>query len=381
LGRAWPPTLGPTIAPDMKSLVAVDAATEKFRGCAGSGRWTLCVGAGLSRGIAPTWFDLTLRIINEVFSASYSAEQFDKLVADTGWSLDAWIQAGANDYKLRGKTDEEFTDLIESILYADLRKAASGLPLERYLIQVLNDARTTPRARVLEVCEFLESRFSQASVLGVARFLIAAAKAGKAPYSVITFNADTLLETLIDLLLRRDHYLGPGPYGHPDYFYKPVRRPQDISSEKTFVFHCHGTIMPRSANANEGPSDGRDRLVFLEREYLRIASTSASWPETLFQFHSQTTRMLFVGLSMSDANIRRWMSSANDSVARDYELLGKGQRVNPQHLWFTRKPMDESLARLRLVSLLHLGIRPAWIDDWPQIEHALSNVLGLPSGA
>jgi hypothetical protein len=365
----------------MKSLVAVEANIEKFKGLAGSGRWTLCVGAGLSRGVAPTWFELTLRIVNEVFSTNYTNQNFGKLVQDTGWSLDAWIQAGANEYKLRGKTEADFIDLIESILYSNLRKAASGLPLENHLFQVLNNARTTPRVRVLEVCDFLESEFSQSSVLGVARFLIAAAKAGKTPYSVITFNADTLLETLVDLFLRRDHYLGPGPHSHPNYFYKPVRRPQDISSNKTFVFHCHGTIMPRLLNSKKLQSDGRDRLVFLEQEYLRIASTSASWPESLFQFHSQTTRMLFVGLSMSDANIRRWMATTNASVTPDYELLTKGQRVNPQHLWFTKKPSNLALQRLNLVSLLHLGIRPAWIEDWSQISQALSNIVGLQSSS
>jgi len=365
----------------VKPLVGVVATDEKFRGCIGSGRWTLCVGAGLSRGVAPTWFDLTLRIVNQVFRSTYTAKDFDKIVAESGWSLDAWIQAAANEYRVQGKADDEFTDLLESVLYSDLRNVASGLPLERYLVQVLNDPKTAPRARVLEICEFLETNFKGASVLGVARLLITAAQSRMAPYSVITFNADTLLETIIDLFLRRDHYLGPGPHSHPVYFYKPIHRPQDISSDKTFIYHCHGTIMPRVERESAPVFDGRDRLVFLEQEYLRIAATSASWPETLFQFHSQTTRMLFVGLSMSDANIRRWMASTNDTVARDYELLGHGRRVNPQHLWFTRKPSDPAMERLRLVSLLHLGIRPAWLEDWSQIAYALANVLGLPRGA
>jgi SIR2-like domain len=123
--------------------------------------------------------------------------------------------------------------------------------------------------------------------------------------------------------------------------------------------------------------DSRDRLIFLEQEYLRTASTSASWPETLFLFHAQTTRMIFAGLSMSDANIRRWMSASEAELALDHGHVFSGKRVNPEHLWITRKPTDAILARIELVSMLHLGIRPAWITSWAEVEVALSNLLAL----
>jgi hypothetical protein len=126
-----------------------------------------------------------------------------------------------------------------------------------------------------------------------------------------------------------------------------------------------------------GPKDCRDRLVFLEQEYLRIASTSASWPETLFLFHAQTTRMVFAGLSMSDANIRRWMSSSETELTADREHISKGKRVNPEHLWITRRATDQALNRIKLVSMVHLGIRPALIDSWADLESGLSNMLAL----
>lgn len=362
----------------MKSLAAVNPFEDNYRGSIGSGRWTLCLGAGISRGIAPTWFDLTLQIVNEAFQVSYSSEQFKEIVANSGWGLDALIQAAANEFRLRGESEASFVDLIESILYSNLRRAAVGLPLEKHLIRALNNPRTIPKSRVFEICEFIETIFHNSSVVGVAKFLINAAEQFRAPESVITFNADTLLETLIILLLRRAHYLKPGPHGHPNFFYQSVRRPQDMKKGLICIYHCHGTIMPRRAELVKNSRDGRDRLVFLEKDYLRIASNSASWPETLFQFHSQTSRMLFAGLSMSDANIRRWMASTDETLAKDYELLAKGQLVNPKHLWFTRKPTDPAIERLELVSLVHLGIRPAWLEDWSQISNALSNVLGLP---
>jgi hypothetical protein len=79
------------------------------------------LGAGISRGITPTWFDLTIEIVNATFGSSYDQASFEKLVANSGWSLDAWIQAAANEYVSCGKTLDEFNDLLESILYGKLR--------------------------------------------------------------------------------------------------------------------------------------------------------------------------------------------------------------------------------------------------------------------
>jgi hypothetical protein len=363
-----------------KGLVAVDAIDLKFRGSVAPGRWTLCLGAGVSRGITPSWFDLTLSIVNETFGSSYDLASFEKLVATSGWSLDAWIQAAANEFVISGRTLDEFNDLLESVLYSQLRKDVSGLPIEKHLLQVLNNPIRAEKNRVLAVCDFFDDRYKNSSLLGVVRFLIAAAKAGRKPYSIITFNADTLLETLIYLFLRRDHYTGPGPHGHPLYHYKSVNRPSLIAhhqyKEKTSIFHCHGTVMPRQTTPLR-PKDSRDRLVFLEQEYLRISSITASWPETLFLFHAQTTRMLFTGLSMSDANIRRWMGASETELSLDHEVVFRGKRINPKHLWITKEPSDAALTRLTLVSMIHLGIRPAWIKDWTELEKALCNLLAV----
>jgi hypothetical protein len=361
-----------------KGLVAVEATNLKFRGCVAPGRWTLCLGAGISRGITPTWFDLTLDAVNTVFGSSYDQTSFGKLVADSGWSLDAWIQAAANEYVTRGKTLEEFHELLESILYGKLRSDAHGLPIERHLLQVLNNPIRAEKNRVIEVCEFFEHVYGTSSLLAMVRFLIAAAEKDRKPHAIITFNADTLLETLIYIFLRRNHYKGPGPHGHPLYHYKSVNRPSLIPHyqriQKTSI--CHGTIMPKQAIARK-PKDSRDRLIFLEQEYLRVASTTAAWPETLFLFHAQTTRMIFAGLSMSDANIRRWMRASETELSIDHNSTFSGPRTNPDHLWVTRIASDMHFRRLQLVSMLHLGVRPAWLNDWTELEQGLRNMLSV----
>ena len=67
-----------------KGLVGVDATHGKFRGCIAPGRWTLCLGAGISRGITPDWFDLTIEVVNATFGARYDRASFGKIVANSG---------------------------------------------------------------------------------------------------------------------------------------------------------------------------------------------------------------------------------------------------------------------------------------------------------
>jgi hypothetical protein len=268
---------------------------------------------------------------------------------------------------------------LESLLYDPLRKKAVGTPIERHLITVLNNPMMAEKNQIAAVCEFFEVNYGASSLLGVVRFLLRSASLQKNPYVIITFNADTFLETLVYLFERRDHYRGPGPYGHPLFHYVPILRPANMArfraKGRSSIFHCHGTIMPHRGATN--PKDSRDRLVFLEQEYLPIASTSASWPETLFLFHAQTSRMIFMGLSMSDANVRRWMSASETEVSQDHDHIFVGKRINPEHLWITTRPTDPALERIKLVAMLHLGIRPAWIDDWAELEYALDNLLAI----
>lgn len=345
-----------------KPLTAVAATDKKFGGYLRHGAYTLCVGAGISRGITPTWLDLTRDIVNDVFGTAYDEPAFASMVPSSGWSLDAWIQAAANELMVRGKTISDVDYLIESKLYANVRDKAKGMGLEKYLTGVLNSPKTEHKNRVIEVWDFLQNSFPESSLLGMVRFLIDAARTDRAPRSVLTFNTDTLLETAIDLALRTEHYRGPGPHGHPAYYYVAVSRPGPGTGSKIPIFHCHGAIAP-SSEGNRTPSDGRNRLVFLESEYLSAASSLAMWSQTVFMYYAQAMTLAFVRMSMSDPNIRRWMSAVEQEKAKDRPLLQTDRQTNPQHLWISVPPADAGALRIMLASQLHLGVRPAWISE------------------
>lgn len=358
----------------LRPIISTDI---KFRGYLPADRWTLCVGAGISRGIAPTWFDLARAVVSEIFGTTFDSDQFSKMVQDSGWSLDAWIQAAANEYVLQGNKIEKFKEIIESHLYSQIREQAKGLGLEKYLTNVLNYPKSQPKERIIEVCEFIQNSFPNCSLLGIANFLIDAAKSGQKPRAILTFNADTFLETLIDLILRVNHYKGPGPHNHPKYYYVSVKRPGSLAGDKIPIFHCHGSIAPLY-DPGRKPSDSRDRLVFLEQEYLATPSSPAAWAETIFLFLAQSTKLAFVGMSMSDSDIRRWMSAINREWTKDM-LIYNATKVNPEHIWLTEKPANDINQRLLLVSQQHLGIRPAWVTNWSELAKGLRNLCAIPN--
>jgi hypothetical protein len=365
--------MDPTLVGDrLKPVIACD---PKFRGYLSGDRYTLCLGAGVSRGIAPDWRDLTHTLMSQAFGTEVPLETFDELLK-LGWSLDGLIQAAANEFKRKGKSTSYVTEAIEECLYANIRAKARGLGLESYLTAVLNSPKSMAKYRVIEVCDFLEDSFPDCSLFPVAQFLIQSARANHPAHAVLSFNADTFLETYIDLNLRREHYRSPPPHGHPIYHYVAVNNSGGGSGAKIPIYHCHGSIAPLE-RIGKATRDRRDRLVFLEEEYLAISSGRSAWAQTVFLFHSQSTKMAFFGLSMSDANIRRWMSSVETDTKEYHRVRGNGARANPEHIWLRPKPTETLSQNIILASLTHIGVRPAWLDGWDSIYDGLANLSAV----
>lgn len=359
------------------SVKELDAVNGKFRGQLASSKWTLCVGAGVSRGIVPTWQELTRRLVNETFHTGFSPNEFQEIVSGSAWSLDSWIQACANHHQLSGLQASEFSDLIEKHLYSDLRSKAETVGLETVLVNVLDRPQNASREDVARVCAFFEREYSDSSLLALVRSLLKCVDRGLLPEAIISFNADTLLHTLIELYQRHEHYKGPPPHSHPKYAFKTVLRPLGSAGSRLPIYHCHGAIKPKVKSGGEGPRDSRDRLVFLESEYIKVATVASTWAETLFMFHAQTTRLVFLGVSMSDPNMRRWLALSNQSALQDLEAITNLTEMTPRHIWLTTDPSSAALKILGNEALIHLGVRPGWIRNWSQTEAAFSNLLAL----
>lgn len=354
---------------------AVDAIDPRFRGHFGYTQWTLCIGAGVSNAIVPSWLELTRRIINFAFNASFTYDEFAEHVFREGWGLDAWLQSAANRYQLDGHTYQEFQDLLQTSLYSDLLTHAETAGVKDALIDALNWPRKIGKKNVHRLCAFFQTTYGHTSLLGLVRWALDAQKKGKLPNAVITFNAETLFHTVFELFQREEHYKQPSPHSHPNYcftrVFEPtiVRRHNTGGEAKISIYHCHGVLLPRKgkkANSKEEP------IVFLEQDYLKVSSRAATWPETLFMFHAQLGRMLFVGTSMADPNMRRWLGLSEELKK---SVQPKPHTASgPPHVWVTLQPKLRSIAELKQEGLWHMGTRPAWLSSWDRLEFALRNL-------
>lgn len=356
-----------------KDVIAVD---KRFRGYLLPNHWTLCVGAGISKGIAPEWFSFTFRLIEAIYKNGITEPQFSQMVRDSGWTLDSWIQSAANKYFFEGGSSAGFKDIVETFLYSTILEKSRGLGIKKHITRVLNNPKTEPKERVFEVCDFIENEFSGSSVVQISDVLIDSFFQKRHPAAVITFNADTFLETIITLKIRRDHYQGPPPHGHPFYPYIQVNRPSVVASGKVPIYHCHGSVAPTPVAAGKR-HDSRHRLVFLEQEYLAMAGSVAAWGQCVFLHCAQSTKLAFVGMSMSDSNIRRWMAGLEKESIADRELHFYHTRVNPDHIWVRQRPNEPNEKEILSSSLIHMGIRPAWLDSWSELSVGMRNLMAI----
>jgi hypothetical protein len=368
-------TKAPGIATKVK-VKSFSGLDRKYRGMLGRDSWTLCVGAGISVGLVPAWPELTRRVVNSAFNATYSIQDFERLTQNVRWSLDALLQGAANKLEHDGHPPEHFADLLEKALYSDLTNAAKAESAEEELVVALNNPRWLRKAEAQKVIHYFEKFHHQATLTQIARVLAKTKEAKKGPAAIVNFNADTLLFALLDLYLIAEHSKNIGQWEQPSPSFRRAFRGVDgLGDEATPIFHCHGAVTPPPGKKKS--RDSRDHLVFTENDYLKIAGNVATWAQSLFLFHAQSSNLLIIGHSLADPNIRKWLAWSLESSIDERSSMSAATAFTPRHIWITQKPKDPMVQHLQEMSLLHLGVRVCWIDEWTDIESTIENLTGL----
>lgn len=352
---------------------------KNYRGLVTNQPWSLCVGAGISIGLVPTWQELTRRIVNEVFGASYDEDGFNKLTNNTRWSFDTLLQGAANYLKLQSKPAQAFSDLLEKHLYTDLLNKAETAGVKIPIIEALNNPRLLTKEQVQSLCEYFIAAYGHSTLVSLAQRTSTAKESGSSPQSIINFNADTLLYAVLDLFLIEDHFKSSGTFEHPKLAYRKTIRGVDSGNrDVTSVFHCHGAVSPKSIKSNAiKHKDARDSLVFSESDYLKISGNVSTWAQTLFLYHAQCSRLLIIGHSMSDTNIRKWLAWSHENSMKEISKLTSSSEITPRHIWVSVEPKDKHQKLIQEASLLHIGVRVCWIRGWTDIGPVLDNLLAL----
>ncbi|EKF9639168.1 SIR2 family protein [Vibrio cholerae] len=360
-----------------KSFEGMD---NKYKGHLASSSWTLCVGAGVSFGLVPTWYELTRNVVNDAFGWSCSADDFDTIVECTKWSLDSLLQGASNKLDMEGFENDEFYNLLEKHLYQELLDKMQTPLLKGALKKGLCNPRNLSKEETLALVHYFETNHAKSTLNQLAHVLSKAYNKNKLPMSVINFNADTLLHLLIEIKHIARNNTESSWEQPAAQFVKSFRGIQTSSKNIVPIHHCHGAISPSSNNLKKN-KDSRQNIVFRETEYLEIAGTASAWAQTLCLYHAQNSKFLIIGHSLSDPNIRKWLAWSHQNHLKEIEQVLpynlKERAVSPRHIWVNVKPQDSIQKELMEISLLHIGVRICWIESWEQVESVMENLLAL----
>ncbi len=208
----------------------------------------------------------------------------------------------------------------------------------------------------------------------IVRVLVDHDKSCKLPKAVITFNADSLLHSLIVIFKIKIQFEKTGKYHFPKEEFRKVTRTFQSWADSIPIFHLHGSISPSSAKKSAS-KDSRDSLIFLESSYNEVASNMHSWAQSTFLYSATNSKLVFVGLSMSDPNIRRWLSWTNQVYISELNNLTNSKSTSIPHLWVKTKASSDQIQNFLDISLRHMEVKIGLIDDYQKIEETLRKIM------
>lgn len=326
-----------------------------------SGDLTLFLGAGVSLpyGIPP-WRDLVLELL---YDQAQKAERFRPLWPHYLRALTSWM-ADHFDYN---------PIILARLIEHDIHKRGTRDPAQEFVNRLrhhLYSRRIHPAG--------------DTTLRAIARMIQKSSK-GNNLAATFTFNFDDLLEQeLRELKL------------------KPVSQTKGgrKNSGALNIIHPHGFI-PETGAAS------RDGLVFTENDYHHLTDSNFHWALTEIVAHLRQHRGLFIGLSMSDPNLRRLLDASRFPRDRPWHWqIQKRHQVNAAAIPQVAEEIERRAAKFgeqlnvplsqrKSPAELHavitetlkqadsydrqvfeaMGVKTIWINDWsdlPELIDAIS---------
>jgi hypothetical protein len=289
------------------------------------------------------------------------------------FSPDALIAAAEN------RDDTAFAERMAAALYKDVMSAAGPIMWPRIAAVLAgHDIGGISKAEWSAFLEFFRSHqeFGDTSAQQIARVVADAIEKKIEPTSIISFNAEPLLFALIHAEIAKRHEWGPAGTSAPKSSLDRVTRA--LSSRKQgripYVF-CHGLLRVPGATSTHVNAESTDKLVFSEDQYLRLGNAIATWQAVTFVETCMTKTIVFIGVSLSDANMRAWLSRAFQNRRAELESIDQQGVYSSQHYWIERRPKTEFEASYIEAAVAHLGVRLVWIEDWSHLGATLDAML------
>lgn len=331
--------------------------------------WTLCIGAGTSLPIFPDWYSLSEQLAhNLVPDLPFNITA----MKDSGFSPDSLIQMVKNVCKL---SDHDFSMRMSEVLYTNLKSNIT--PDDWDVVSKIMQTDHLSHAPVQEWKTFISYRdsiLSNTTAHRIAPVILKAIEHDVAPKSIISFNAEPILLIILNSLILEKYSDDDHPY--PKKIFCKMTNGISHQGNKQIPFYfCHG-LLPINENVHTC-STSLDKLVFLEEEYLQLANNSFSWQATTFLNACTTQHIVFIGTSLTDPNMRRWLSWVHTNRLNEMRQNGINVDCSTQHYWIRTVPKDRTTIPWIEAIVAHLGVRIIWIEDWSQSALALEKILGI----
>lgn len=271
------------------------------------------------------------------------------------------IEAGIPDWNVllrrlltklfRGESSVELAEAYQD------RFAESPLIVSQYLKNALGQDYRKMMRRAL----YTDSPGSS-KIIAAIRELCRPQRARRSLHSIVTFNFDDLIEIELE--------------AHKIPCRSIYREGQRAPSNELPVYHVHG-YLPRSVS----DADNYD-LVFSEDAYHSQFMDPFSWSNLTQLGHLGNQTCLFIGLSMTDPNLRRLLdvsSRKNPNSERRHFVIRKRHVVDDVNLPIASK-LTEMANILVEDDANNLGLNIVWIDSFDEIPELIQKIGRLGAG-
>ena len=292
-------------------------------------RLVLFLGAGVSTGYGiPGWRDLVLDLL-----LASGDRRFDRFPPHFRPALASWL-ADRFDFS---------PTLLARVVKYQIAKTAGGRDKRTRFLEAVRERLYANLKPALRPGSALRS---------IADLIHLSERQGRRIQAVVTFNFDGLLETQLTRRTVKVEVVC-GRRRHP---------------RKFPVVHVHGYV-PKTGAATK-------RLVFTEDDYNRLTLTSFDWSVTEIVHYLRNSTVLFIGLSMTDPNLRRLIDATHAgsrgirhfAIRREYHLE---QKEWQEAVAEVRRRAETALKKMHI----KLDERPKFESGPVDVEPALHKML------
>jgi SIR2-like domain len=332
--------------------------------------WAVAIGAGTSLKAFPDWGRLVRELITADSRVSKPDELLETLSQD--FSYDALIQAAKD---ILGENDPFFVRRLAELLYQNIKKKAGSDWANIAKALTAASPGQMKRDKWARFLDFIRMNYKSVSALQIAEAIIKARKANLAPTAVLSFNGEQLLYSLVHAIAATS--ASPTADLKEQRVFDRVTRGISHREEPRIPYiFCHGLIPMDEGFSLFPKMAAPEKLVFSEGEYLQLANSAFAWQSALFLGTAVLRSIVFIGLSFTDPNLRRWLAWVHANRAAELEIRGKDPECY-EHYWLREDLDDEDEKRWIESCVRHLGVRLVWIKSWSKVGAYLERMLSL----